>query len=362
MSSKGKAKLSIILAIFELIVIVSCSKTLIRGHSDGIKSVNPLLNSTQNSIHVIYKKDGERELRLVFRGRAALETTAFIGTSYEIKYLRITDGVSLVQSVIQDGVYKDCQYSQYNHSVIEEFVRAIFQTSGQDVIEESVNDVLELYNAGEPGHVREASATFKGKKHIQSVKQLVMLNRAITHCRKYTRGVKKQLKLSKQGKMKRKHQWSLQAHVDNKDINDLPKYRLKHDYKKSAFNQITEMKPSFKGKIYRRRQMSKKTKKKHYNDNNTGLRQNNVIPSRSKRSYFNKFLMFPGTKWCGKGQIAKEYDELGEDQEADVCCRDHDCCPLIIYSFDYKYNYFNFRLHTILHCDCDQRYYIVLDI
>ncbi|KAJ4430919.1 hypothetical protein ANN_19512 [Periplaneta americana] len=33
------------------------------------------------------------------------------------------------------------------------------------------------------------------------------------------------------------------------------------------------------------------------------------------------------TKWCGPGDIAEDYDDLGRYTEEDKCCRDHDRCP-----------------------------------
>jgi secretory phospholipase A2 len=33
------------------------------------------------------------------------------------------------------------------------------------------------------------------------------------------------------------------------------------------------------------------------------------------------------TKWCGEGTIAKNFDDLGQERFADMCCRAHDHCP-----------------------------------
>ncbi|KAF4085876.1 hypothetical protein AMELA_G00099940 [Ameiurus melas] len=69
---------------------------------------------------------------------------------------------------------------------------------------------------------------------------------------------------------------------------------------------------------------------------------------RSKRG-----LTYPGTLWCGAGNIADNYDQLGEFAETDECCRTHDHCPHVIHSFSSKYGFTNFKWHSISHCDCD---------
>lgn len=33
-----------------------------------------------------------------------------------------------------------------------------------------------------------------------------------------------------------------------------------------------------------------------------------------------------GTKWCGPGNVAKNYSDLGVYQREDICCREHDHC------------------------------------
>jgi hypothetical protein len=34
-----------------------------------------------------------------------------------------------------------------------------------------------------------------------------------------------------------------------------------------------------------------------------------------------RILIFPGTKWCGKGTVAETYNDLGVHKSADICCR-----------------------------------------
>ncbi|XP_075296410.1 protein PROCA1 isoform X2 [Opisthocomus hoazin] len=66
-------------------------------------------------------------------------------------------------------------------------------------------------------------------------------------------------------------------------------------------------------------------------------------------------LTYPGTLWCGAGSNADAYEQLGEHQDTDRCCRDHDHCQHVIYPFTARYGYRNLRWHTISHCDCDRR-------
>lgn len=71
---------------------------------------------------------------------------------------------------------------------------------------------------------------------------------------------------------------------------------------------------------------------------------------RSKRSY----LIYPGTNWCGKGNNAEYAMHMGLNSEEDKCCRTHDQCPFAIEGFSSRFNIFNYRLHTLSHCDCDK--------
>ncbi|XP_041059259.1 group 3 secretory phospholipase A2 [Carcharodon carcharias] len=62
---------------------------------------------------------------------------------------------------------------------------------------------------------------------------------------------------------------------------------------------------------------------------------------------------FPGTIWCGAGDSAENFSDLGLFDRTDLCCREHDHCEHKISAFEYNYGMWNYRLHTISHCDCD---------
>lgn len=66
-------------------------------------------------------------------------------------------------------------------------------------------------------------------------------------------------------------------------------------------------------------------------------------------------LSYPGTRWCGPGNTASDYNELGQHKETDKCCRDHDHCDNIA-SGETKYGLTNNDAFTRLHCRCDQEF------
>jgi len=72
------------------------------------------------------------------------------------------------------------------------------------------------------------------------------------------------------------------------------------------------------------------------------------------------FAIYPGTKWCGYENVAKNMTDLGEHRATDACCRTHDHCPYYIDRFESKYHYYNAYPWTISHCDCDQHLFSCL--
>nr|XP_022916393.1 uncharacterized protein LOC111426203 [Onthophagus taurus] len=67
--------------------------------------------------------------------------------------------------------------------------------------------------------------------------------------------------------------------------------------------------------------------------------------------------IIPGTKWCGTGDIAKDYHDLGAESKVDRCCRTHDLCPVKVRAYTKRYNLTNNSLYTKSHCKCDDELY-----
>lgn len=74
-----------------------------------------------------------------------------------------------------------------------------------------------------------------------------------------------------------------------------------------------------------------------------------------KKRALSDWLIAPNTKWCGRGQTADKYSQLGGASKADKCCRRHDHCKFNIYAMTTKWRLFNYRPFTISHCSCDMR-------
>ncbi|XP_060806678.1 phospholipase A2 [Amyelois transitella] len=67
-------------------------------------------------------------------------------------------------------------------------------------------------------------------------------------------------------------------------------------------------------------------------------------------------LIYPNTKWCGSGNIADNFDDLGPAVETDKCCRAHDNCPDVIAAGETRHNLTNEAFYSRLSCDCDEEF------
>lgn len=318
----------------------------------------------RNFMLVSYNENQEKELRIAFRGILVLESVAFEKTPNEIHFKRVSNGKQIIQSVYQDGVLKDCDFGD-NAKMVLEFVHEF--TLKKNLFQgRNHGNVFRFYNTlGNEGS-EYAIKGFKSRQKLGEFKDMVKINTEIRKCHKYVRQVKR---IQKQRNREnpvgidfRKAYFDTTGDVavdgtlssvrgsDSPEVKFIDMNVIPKVFQSSAKRPLTESDS---------KSNSRRTKRSATSSAYFDRGEAQALPDyheRRKRSFFNKYLIFPGTKWCGRGQIAKEYDELGDDVEADVCCRDHDCCHDIIPCFSTKYNYFNYRFHAILHCDCDKRF------
>lgn len=78
---------------------------------------------------------------------------------------------------------------------------------------------------------------------------------------------------------------------------------------------------------------------------------NGIIPGEFHKNFFEKIFykkktFSSGTKWCGTGDIADTYGDLGDETTMDRCCRAHDLCPVKIRAYQNKYELINESLYT----------------
>ncbi|CAO1334991.1 unnamed protein product [Diamesa serratosioi] len=67
-------------------------------------------------------------------------------------------------------------------------------------------------------------------------------------------------------------------------------------------------------------------------------------------------FIYPGTKWCGPGNTALDYTDIGRFSEEDKCCREHDYCPEQIAPGDCLRSICNSGNFTRTHCECDEKF------
>ncbi|XP_064469236.1 uncharacterized protein LOC135383861 [Ornithodoros turicata] len=75
---------------------------------------------------------------------------------------------------------------------------------------------------------------------------------------------------------------------------------------------------------------------------------------------FKSLFIFPGTKWCGAGDVARNYDDLGVAAGTDSCCRAHDHAHDNIPAFGEKHGLRNTNFYTMTHCTDDRQFHTCL--
>ncbi|KAF6203896.1 hypothetical protein GE061_002233 [Apolygus lucorum] len=86
----------------------------------------------------------------------------------------------------------------------------------------------------------------------------------------------------------------------------------------------------------------------------------NAAREASQPRTFSSLAVFPGTKWCGSGDLADNYFDLGTETAVDKCCRAHDICPVKILGRSELYGLKNEGLFTASHCACDKEFFSCL--
>lgn len=81
----------------------------------------------------------------------------------------------------------------------------------------------------------------------------------------------------------------------------------------------------------------------------------NGIQTTTSNSLYSGIL--PGTKWCGSGDLASTFFDLGPEVKLDMCCRTHDLCPSKVRAHSTRYNITNNSMYTKSHCVCDQTFF-----
>ncbi|XP_057299118.1 phospholipase A2 large subunit-like [Hydractinia symbiolongicarpus] len=66
--------------------------------------------------------------------------------------------------------------------------------------------------------------------------------------------------------------------------------------------------------------------------------------------------IFPGTNWCGKGNVSNDNEDLGYYENVDGCCRTHDKCPRNLVAKESGYGVTNHGAYTISDCECDKMF------
>ncbi|KAK9892742.1 hypothetical protein WA026_021934 [Henosepilachna vigintioctopunctata] len=81
-----------------------------------------------------------------------------------------------------------------------------------------------------------------------------------------------------------------------------------------------------------------------------------VCNSDNVRSAHQGGFIYPGTKWCGPGNNALDYSDLGYHSKEDRCCREHDHCSMYLLPGHCERGICNKSPYTRSHCDCDAKF------
>lgn len=329
-----------------------------------------------NFAFVKYNEFEQRELRIAYEGILALETCIFQNTEDETILLQITNGRRVVQLIHQDGILKDCESTENSKSILQ-FVQAFMLP--EDFVEiEDHGNVFKLYNMTTTQHTSGVDALrhFSKRSFLGPFTETINIKHAKRMCHRL---YKQRRRLAKQkqiddGQAKYRKEMDVIRMVEGANSKNRRRNFEKSMSSAEELGLSSEdihglVKDGLRhlGDIPKEKSQQEPTDSHELNDaknrmdsTGDGLLEQPLDTahrklSRRKRSLFENLLIHPGTKWCGRGDIALSNNDLGTDREADICCRDHDLCKEVILPFTTRYNVFNYRIHSLVSCKCDER-------
>lgn len=273
----------------------------------------------------------ERELRISYEKLLYMETYFPSGykPDYDMLLRQITDGRRILNAVFQGGALKECDLTRDSNQILD-FVSSFMKYDNNS------NNFGDIFGAADAVNYTQKNTTL-AHLAFDNVSQLgnLALNVDMHALRKSCEAFLIEATKTAEEEAKSGTFTNIFAQIiENTDPSKFAEIESQYPNLQDASNQ----------QVAQQHSVSKRS--------TAPLKR-----SRSKRAALDlsSVLIFPGTKWCGKGDLAQCYDDLGDDQELDMCCRDHDCCPYVIYPFSTGFNLFNYRFHSLLHCDCDHR-------
>lgn len=311
---------------------VYVSARWLEDDGDSWLKIRTQLLYPRNFVSVRINSHNEKELRVSFDKVLSLETYLSSGYSseYDMVLRQITDGQRIIQAVYQGGILKECAYSKDSNQMLDfvsnfmasEYYGAEF---GDFVSANSFTNYTRK-------NVTLAYRNFKTLDYLKDAAEVVDMRLQRKDCRRFLAVA---TSVAEAEALSGNYSDIYAQILDNTDPEKMSEFNIL----------LSSQNPDL-------------TQNAQTSDHNIMKRSTDPLKrKRSKRAAFDfsSVLIFPGTKWCGKGDLAKCYEDLGDDQELDACCRDHDCCPFVIPPFSKKLGIFNYRFHSLLHCDCDQR-------
>ncbi|XP_018568849.1 uncharacterized protein LOC108909097 isoform X3 [Anoplophora glabripennis] len=285
--------------------------------------------------------DGEVETRIYYEGVSAKETTVGKGNTDGIKFRQLTDGKHLIQLIYAgDNQLRDCEFG-HQRDQVKSFLHNFKQDLSNLIATSNISvDPLDFKPLPEGlswmnyTNLREIC-----KSRHRELKKIVREaavrdNEELLHSERSTRS--KRSLLIVPGTLWCGHHHDADVYTQLGSLSGTDRCCRRHDHCKFNVPGLTEKYDFFNVRPF--------------------TLSHCRCDNRHKRDISDLFRV-PGTKWCGKGYSADKYTRLGGFSRTDRCCRKHDLsCPFWIGGFETKYGLFNWRVNTLMHCNCDERF------